>query len=93
MFIGLSSTLWLYGLSSFQAGGTKSERFFPKNQHTQRKWLNFDNWINGKVSKSAKIEEYEFRSTFLSLKFFDNIDFLKIHKFPLSMLIGRQKPF
>ena len=25
-------------------GGTKLERFLPKNQHTQRKLLNFGNW-------------------------------------------------
>ena len=31
------------------------ERFLPKNQHTQRKLLNFENWVNGEVSKSAKI--------------------------------------
>ena len=48
-------TLWQYGLSSFQAGDTKLERFLPKNQHTEMKLLNFENWINGKVSKSAKI--------------------------------------
>ena len=44
-------TLWQYGLWSFQTGGTKSERFLPKNQHTQRKLLNFENWISGEVSK------------------------------------------
>ena len=47
-------TVWQYGLWSFQTGGTKSERFLPKNQHTQRKFLNFENWTNGEVSKSAK---------------------------------------
>ena len=26
-------------------GGTKLERFLPKNQHPQRKLLNFENWI------------------------------------------------
>ena len=46
--------LWQYGLWSFQTGGTKLERFLPKNQHTQRKLLNFENWVNGEVSKSAK---------------------------------------
>ena len=46
--------LWQYGLWSFQMGGTKLERFLPKNQHTQRKLLNFENWVNGEVSKSAK---------------------------------------
>ena len=30
-----------YGLWSFQAGGTKLERFLHKNQHAQRKLLNF----------------------------------------------------
>ena len=45
---------WQYRLWSFQTGGTKLERFLPKNQHTQRKLLNFENWVNGEVSKSAK---------------------------------------
>ena len=35
--------LWHYGLWSFQTGGTKLERFLPKNQDTQRKLLNFEN--------------------------------------------------
>ena len=47
--------VWQYGLWSFQTGGTKLERFLPKNQHTQRKLLNFENWVNGEVSKSTKI--------------------------------------
>ena len=46
-----TSTLWQYGLWSFQTGGTKLERFLPKNQHTQRKLLNFENWVSGEVSK------------------------------------------
>ena len=40
-----------YGLSSFQAGGTKLERFLPKNQHTLRKLSKFENWCNGEVLK------------------------------------------
>ena len=32
-------------------GGTKLERFLLKNQHTQRKLLNFEIWVNGKVLK------------------------------------------
>ena len=39
----------------FSSGGTKLEIFLPKKQHTQRKLLNFENWVNGEVSKSAKI--------------------------------------
>ena len=34
---------------------TKLERFLPKNQHTERKLLNFENWCSGEMSKSAKI--------------------------------------
>jgi hypothetical protein len=45
------ATLWQYGLWSFQAGGTKLEIFLHKNQHTQRKVLNFEFWINGELSK------------------------------------------
>ena len=36
-----------YRLWSFQMGYTKLERFLPKNQHSQRKFLNFENWTNG----------------------------------------------
>ena len=43
--------LWQYGLRSFQTGGTKLERFLSQNQPTQRLLLNFENWINGEVSK------------------------------------------
>ena len=32
-------------------GSTTLERFLPKNQHTQRKLLNFGNWVNGEVLK------------------------------------------
>ena len=33
----------------FLSGGTKLERFLPKNQ--QRKFLNFENWCSGKLSE------------------------------------------
>ena len=33
------------------AGGKKLEIFLPKNQHTQMKLLNFENWCNWEVSK------------------------------------------
>ena len=46
--------LWQYRLWSFQTGYIKLEIFFPKNQHTQRKLLNFEIWISGEPSKSAK---------------------------------------
>ena len=36
----------------FSRGGTKLERFLPKNQHTQRKLLNCGFWINDELSKS-----------------------------------------
>ena len=39
--------LWHYLLWSFKTRDTKLERFLHKNQRTQRKLLNFDNWTNG----------------------------------------------
>ena len=35
----------------FSSGDTKLERFLHKNQHTQKKLLNFEFWINGELSK------------------------------------------
>ena len=32
-------------------GGYNIGNILPKNQHTQRKLLNFENWCNGEVSK------------------------------------------
>ena len=40
-------SLWHYRLWSFQGRDTKLERFLAKNQHTQRTFLNFENWTNG----------------------------------------------
>ena len=50
------SALWQYGQLSFHTGGTKLERFLPKNLHTQRKLSNFENWPNGEVSKVPKLD-------------------------------------
>ena len=41
--------IWQYGLWNFQMGDTKLERVFPKDQHTQRKLLNFEFWINSEL--------------------------------------------
>ena len=38
----------------FSNGGTELERLLPKNQHAQRKLLNFKNWVNGEVSKIGR---------------------------------------
>ena len=38
----------------FSYGGTKLERFLTKNQHTQSKLSNFENWVNGEVSKTER---------------------------------------
>ena len=43
--------LWQYGLCSFLGRDTKLESFLPMNQHTQRKLMNFEFWINGELSK------------------------------------------
>ena len=67
-------------------GGTKLERFLPKNQHTQRKWLNFENWVNGKVPKikenygilrtgvvgrCQKVPKFDFYSQFSKSRIFE----------------------
>ena len=66
--------LWQYESWSFQTRGTTLKRFLPKNQHSQRKLLNFENWVNGQVSKSAKkCQNLTFKINFLcqkSSKFF-----------------------
>ena len=45
----------------FSNGGYKIEIFLPKNQLTQSKFLNFENWVNGEVSKVPK---FDFQSQF-----------------------------
>ena len=60
--------LWQYGLWSFKRG-YKQERFLPKNQDTQRKLLNFENWVNGEVSKIPKFDQnLTFKVNFLCQK-------------------------
>ena len=48
--------LWQQGLWSFQGRGTKLERFLHKNQHDQRKLLNFENWTSAESQQLAKIK-------------------------------------
>ena len=47
--------VWQYRLWGFHSMDTELEWFLNKNQHTQKKLLNFENWCIGEVSKSAKI--------------------------------------
>ena len=44
-------TSWQYGFWSFQKWGIELERFLPKNQHTQRKLWNYENWCSVELSK------------------------------------------
>ena len=54
-------------------GGMKLKSFLHKNQHTQRKLLNFEFWINGELSKIGQIEkdsdDFWHRKFTLKLKF------------------------
>ena len=65
--------LWQYGLWSFQIGGTKLERFLPKNQHTQRKLLNFENWVYGEVSKIRSHFRNKIRSIYQKISITKNV--------------------
>ena len=46
-FDEIKQAVWYFLLWSFKTMDTKLERFLHKNQHTQRKLLNFENWTNG----------------------------------------------
>ena len=48
------------GCGVFKWGGTKLEKFLPKNQHTHRKLLNFENWVNGVLRSFQKSESQLF---------------------------------
>ena len=57
------------GCGVLKWGGTKLEINLPKNQHTQRKLLNFENWVNGEVSKVPKFDQdLTFKVNFLCQK-------------------------
>ena len=74
--------IWQYRLWSFQTGGTKLDRFLPKNQHTQRKLLNFENWVNGEVSKVPKFDQnLTFKVNILFQKSKNNSIFFKKYQF------------
>ena len=65
--------------------GTELERFLPKNQHTQRKLLNFENWVNGGGFKKCKITQpLDFQSQFSISKIvriFLNFFFIEEYQF------------
>ena len=47
------------GCGVFKRGVRKLERFLIKNQHTQRKLLNFENWISGGPKKFFKNQSFK----------------------------------
>ena len=47
---------WQYRLWSFQGRDIKLERILHKNQHTQRKFLNFENWTSGEPQYIAQCQ-------------------------------------
>ena len=51
--------VWQYGLWSFQTRYIKLERFLHNNQHTQRKFLNYENWTNREPQLLAKIKVFK----------------------------------
>jgi hypothetical protein len=59
----------------FSSGGIKLERFSPKNQQTQRRFLNFENWTIGEVSKKS---QNTFKVNFLCQKSFECFSFFSL---------------
>ena len=66
-------TLWQYGLWSFQTGVTKLERFLPKNQHTRRKLLNFENWVMGRCQKYQNLTKIWLSKSIFYVKNYPNL--------------------
>ena len=56
----------------FSKGYTKLERFLHKNQYTQRKLLNFENWTNEEPQQLSKIGGFK-------VDYFD-FSFIKLEK-------------
>ena len=81
-------SLWQYGLWSFQTGDTKLERFLPKNQHTQRKLLNFEFWINGELCQ--KVPKFDIQSQFSMskiIRIFLNSFFIEEYQFRSTFFV------
>ena len=77
----------------FSIGGTKLENKLPKNQHTQRKLLNFENWVNGEVSKSAKSPNLlTFKVNFLYLKLSETFSIFLTTCPPLLVNVVCERP-
>ena len=55
IYVGTGNGNAGYGVFK-RGGGTNLERFLPRNQHTQRKLLNFENWVNGGLKSFQKSE-------------------------------------
>jgi hypothetical protein len=64
--------LWHYRLWSFKSRDTKLERFLHKNQHTQKKLLNFENWTNRSLSSLQKTEHLKLIILIFHVKKFKN---------------------
>ena len=71
-YTGTTCLVWHYRLWSFKTRDTKLERFLHKNQHTQRKWLNFENWTNGEPQNMQKLEFLKFVILIFHAKKFTN---------------------
>ena len=56
----ITMVIWHYRFWSFKSRDEKLEGILPKNQHTQRKLLNFENWTNerGALIRSLKKSEF-----------------------------------
>ena len=73
----------------FSSECTKSERFLPKNHHTQRKLLNYENWVNGEVSKVPKFDQnLTFKVNFLCQKLSKSFSFFSLKNFKLGACFG-----
>ena len=74
------------GVVEFSSGGTKVEIFLHKNQHTQRKLLNFENWVNGEVSKRGECQNWSSKSIFYVKNYPNLYQFFFIEEYQLGSI-------
>ena len=81
-------TIMVTWVVEFSSRGYKIRRFLPKNQHIQRKWLNFENWcIIGRWQKEPKFDFQSQFSTSKNLEIFLIFCFIKKYQFRSTFFV------
>ena len=72
----------------FSLKNTNLERFLHKNQHAERKLLNFENWVNGEVSKVPQFDQnLTFKVNFKNYPIRSQFFFIKKYQFRSTFFV------